>query len=66
MADEVPEIPTYTGKEAHRMLLRKWGLPNSCPRPNEGFFGRGRVLFVDDDDNGCPVAYWVPDEEKTV
>lgn len=51
-------IPTYHGKEAYRKLSRRYGLPNAAPEKGESLFGRCRVLFVDDDDNGRPVAYW--------
>lgn len=56
------DIPTFSGKEKWRELFGKWGVPNSAPRQGESHFGRSRVLFRDDWDDGRPVAYWVPDE----
>ncbi|RLC88672.1 MAG: hypothetical protein DRJ03_02005 [Chloroflexi bacterium] len=53
----------YSGKEARKQLTRLWGVPNSCPRLGESYFGRSRVVFVDDDNDGKPMAYWVPDKE---
>lgn len=52
------DIPTYTGDDARKALCSKYGLPNAAPRPGESFFGDCRVLFVDDYDDGKPVAYW--------
>ena len=60
-AKELATIPTFKGREAWKRLTRKWGVPNSCPRPKESNFGRCRVVFVDDDNDGEPMAYWVPD-----
>lgn len=54
-------IPTYSGRDARRSLFRRWGIPNAAPRPVDSLFGVTRVLFVDDFDDGRPVAYWVPD-----
>lgn len=56
-------IPTYRGVEARRELTRRWGLPWADPRKGESLFGNCRILFVDDDNDGTPVAYWVPDKE---
>ena len=53
-------IPTFSGSEAREALVRLWGLPNSCPRPGESLFGNCRVVFVDDENDGVPVAYWIP------
>jgi hypothetical protein len=58
------EIPVYTGRRARRGLTRMWGLPNACPRLGEPLFGRSRVVFVDDDQDGQPMAYWVPENTK--
>ena len=54
-------IPTFSGRDARRALTRRWGLPNTAPRPCDPFFGNSRCVFVDDDDDGRPVAYWLPD-----
>ena len=53
-------IPTFSGQEARKALVAQWGLPNTCPREGEDHFGNCRVLFVDDERDGAPVAYWVP------
>ena len=62
MEDHAIMIPTFSGQDARRGLTRRWGLPNAAPRPGtrDRYFGKGRVLFVDDFDDGRPVAYWVP------
>lgn len=56
--DQDYNIPTYYGKEAYKKLVRRYGLPNAAPKKGESLFGKCRVLFVDDDNNGRPVAYW--------
>lgn len=53
-------IPTFSGREARKALVALWGLPNACPRQGEDLFGNCRVLFVDDENGGAPVAYWIP------
>jgi hypothetical protein len=53
-------LPTFSGDDARRALVRRWGLPNAWPREGEVLFGSCRVLFVDDDRDGKPVAYWIP------
>lgn len=55
-------IPTYSGREKYKELFRRYGCPNSAPRVGESHFGSCRVLFVDDDNDGKPMAYWVPDK----
>ena len=62
---EIPGIPTYTGRAAYKELFSRWGVPNSCPRLGERHFGRSRVLFVDDDNDGEPQAYWIPGGSAT-
>jgi hypothetical protein len=58
-------IPTFSGTEARRALVRQWGLPNSCPRQGESPLGaRCRLLFVDDANDGAPVAYWIPERRQ--
>lgn len=59
-------IPTFHSWADRRELLRRWGLPNSAPTPAElAKWGQlaflrphTRDLFVDDDRDGEPVAYW--------
>jgi len=58
-------IPTLHSWGDRRDLLRRWGLPNSAPTPAElakwgllAFLRTTRQLFVDDDRDGEPVAYW--------
>lgn len=55
---ELPGVPTYRGRLARRELVARYGLPNAYPRKGERLFGAGRVLFVDDDKDGRPVAFW--------
>lgn len=46
-----------------RRLARRFGPPNADPRPGDFPFSRlSRVRFVDDDQNGRPVAYWIPED----
>ena len=53
-------LPVYLGQEAYKELFRLWGIPNWMPLPGETPFSRKqrRMLFVDDFDDGRPVAYW--------
>jgi hypothetical protein len=55
------EVPTFSGARARRALVAAHGLPNSYPRRGEFFLGRCRVLFVDDEQDGKPMAFWIPD-----
>lgn len=62
MAEGAPDydIPTFSGWDARRALVRAWGLPNAWPRVGESIFTHCREMFVDDFDGGRPKAYWVP------
>lgn len=60
-------LPTYTGRASREALTALWGLPNACPTlaereadPAYCYLRTRRVLFVDDDDHGRPVAVWEP------
>ena len=52
------EVPVFTGITARKELTWKWGLPNTYPEQGETMFNCSRVLFVDDDRDGLPVAVW--------
>lgn len=54
------DIPTFQGKTTWKELFSQYGLPNAAPQIGESYFGNCRVLFVDDFDDGKPVAYWIP------
>jgi hypothetical protein len=54
-------IPTYQGAACRRLLVGQFGLPNAAPFPGEFLFTCTREVFVDDDHDGRPVAYWIPD-----
>lgn len=65
--DEATGLLVYTGQEARDWLVCRYGIPNAFPTDkaiNE--FGVGayirasRVMFVDDENNGEPVALWQP------
>lgn len=51
-------LPVFQGKQAYKELFRRFGIPNAAPRPGESLFGNCRSLFVDDENDGQPVAYW--------
>jgi len=55
-------LPTYHSRGMRCRLTRRYGLPNAAPHPGEDVFTTDRVLFVDDDRDGAPIAYWEPDE----
>ena len=55
------ELPTYSGKDARLALTRRWGLPNTAPRAVESHFCSCRLMFVDDDRDGMPICYWIPE-----
>lgn len=52
-------VPIVAGEEARRFLVINYGLPNAYPEPGKLPFNARRLLFVDDDE-GRPVALWVP------
>jgi hypothetical protein len=58
-------IPTYSGNDAKAALAYRFGPPNQYPRLIDGpppvFGSASRVLFVDDHDDGRPVAFWLPE-----
>lgn len=61
--DEAPgdfSIPTVRGSWWRRTLMRRYGLPNAWPTRGERVFGSCRLLFVDDNLDGKPIAYWEP------
>ena len=63
--DALP-IPTFTGRDAQLALLHRYGIPQVSAQPELGdhpfgFGGGNRDLFVDDFDNGRPIAYWRPE-----
>lgn len=60
-------IPTFRGRRHRSRLFRLYGLPNVWPSDRDvkrngalAPFRRARVLFVDDDRDGAPVAFWLP------
>lgn len=60
-------LPIYTGEPARRALASLWGIPNACPSRLErdrlgvlAYLNTRRLLFVDDDDHGRPIAIWEP------
>lgn len=56
------DVPTYCGREKYRELFNRYGPPNVAPVAGGPIFSRdARVLFLDDDLDGKPVAYWVRD-----
>ena len=57
-------LPLFRGKEARRQLFKRFGLPNAHPRKGEPLFGISRSLFVDDEQDGKPIAFF--DEEAVV
>lgn len=58
------DIPVLTGSATRRWLVKNFGLPNAWPRDGETPWQTERQLFVDDDDGGRSVAFWVPDESE--
>ena len=64
-------LPLYRGKNARVKLQRHFGLPNTFPHPERirtasinSMLSSRRLLFVDDYDDGDPVALWVPSPEE--
>ena len=54
-------VPTFREPADRKRLVREYGLPNAAPLPGQSLFTRGcRELFVDDDRDGEPVAYFLP------
>lgn len=51
-------LPTFRTPTMRRLLTALYGLPNAAPRDHETPWNTRRVLFVDDADNGRPVAFW--------
>ena len=51
------DLPVFHGPAARKELTRRFGLPNAVPQPGESPFKASRVLFVDDDHEGKPIAY---------
>lgn len=51
-------LPTFHTPAMRRLLNALYGLPNAAPRDDEMPWNTRRVLFVDDDDDGRPIAYW--------
>jgi hypothetical protein len=49
----------FKGQEAYKELFRRFGIPNAAPLEGEGPFSSTRSLFVDDDNDGEPVAYLI-------
>lgn len=58
---EISGIPTIRGRCARRALVSAFGLPNAYPQKGEFLFRPCRELFVNDDEDGKPVAFWIPD-----
>ena len=58
---EIPSIPTIRGHDARAWLVSAFGLPNAYPQKGEFLFSRCRELFVDDEEDGKPVAFWIHD-----
>ena len=54
-------LPVFRGIQARKELVRRFGIPNAAPRPGETPFGNTRCVFVDDDNDGKPIAYLDPD-----
>jgi hypothetical protein len=52
-------LPVFKGQEAYKELFRRFGIPNAAPLEGEGPFSSTRSLFVDDDNDGEPVAYLI-------
>ncbi len=55
-------LPVFRGKQARKELTHRFGLPNAAPRPGESPFGNTWCLFVDDGNNGKPIAYLEPEQ----
>ncbi len=60
----VKNLPVFTGKEAHKALFARFGIPNGIGRPDPKHpggrspFGKQMAVFVDDAQNGKPIAIW--------
>jgi hypothetical protein len=52
-------LPAFEGREARKELVRRFGLPNAAPMIGEKIFSCTRCMFVDDDQDGKPIAYWI-------
>ena len=59
-------VPVFRGGAARRALVALYGLPNAAPsieelavRPVMAVLHTPRSLFVDDDQDGRPMAVWV-------
>ena len=62
-------VPVFRGCAARRALVALYGLPNAARTPEEltarpalAFITTGRSLFVDDDQDGRPMAVWIRGE----
>lgn len=54
-------IPTFHSPYMRKVLFDRYGIPNAAPHDDdEDLFKSKRVLFVDDEKGGKPVAYWEP------
>lgn len=58
------DLPTFRSQTMRRILTDLFGLPNAAPRENETPWGTRRVVFVDDADDGRPIAYWESEEDS--
>lgn len=63
--DEEHGVPVFRGRAAWRALFALYGIPNAAPTPEErasrgvlACFASRRALFVDDHQDGRPVAIW--------
>ncbi len=57
-------LPVFRGKAARKELVRRFGLPNAVPGQGETPFGNARCLFVDDWNDGKPIAYFDPSSDS--
>ena len=54
-------LPVFCGIDARKELARRYGIPNSLPKPGaKNPFGNSGTLLYVDDDNGEHIAYWEP------
>lgn len=52
------EVPMFTGREAYRALFAGYGIPNGVGVGDDSPWNPSMTLFVDDDRDGEPVAWW--------
>jgi hypothetical protein len=64
------KVPIFRGQAARGALTKLHGLPNAAPEQSglegirEEFSRECRLLFVDDDQSGRPMAVWLPEGKQ--